>query len=108
MTPDLPMTCHQRPQITAAMRLWLRRRLAMRAGKCLGKRLGKRFSGHLANPFLRLSRAVARATAAHRFRPCKPESPSLTIRISPLKRFAALGLGLAGGGGGGPGIAARS
>lgn len=96
MPDNTPMTCHQPLRITAAMRRWLRRRMAMRAG------------GRLANPFTRLSRAVIRAAAAHRFRPCKPEYRSLTIHIPSPQRFAKLGLGPGGGGGGSPGCATRS
>lgn len=95
MKPE-PTAYEFRPRIAAAMRAWLRRRMAMRAG------------GRLANPFIRLSRAVNRAHRAQRFRLCTPERRSLTIRMNPgPKPFSALGLGLAGGGGGGPGSAAR-
>ncbi|SMO45631.1 hypothetical protein [Paracoccus laeviglucosivorans] len=94
MNTNPPMKSQTRPRIAAAMRSWLRRRMAVRAG------------GRLANPFLRLSRAVGRAHVAQRFRPCKPECRTLTIRIPGPKPLSALGLGLAGGGGGSPGDAA--
>lgn len=92
MTMKPPLTSPTAMRIRAAMRAWLRRRMAARA------------VGRLANPFLRLSRAMDRAPAARRFRICTPGLSSLTIRTTPgPKPLSALGLGLAGGGGGDPG-----
>ncbi|RMC34937.1 hypothetical protein [Paracoccus alkanivorans] len=95
MRNDQPVACQFRPRVAAAMMAWLRRRMVMRAG------------GRLANPLIRLSRAVSCARKAQRFRLCNPERRSLTIRMTlgPTP-FSALGLGLAGGGGGSPGSAA--
>lgn len=88
----IPPQTAERARIAAAMRSWLRDRVARRAG------------GRLANPLWRLSHDLRARAPARRVPPFILHRPTLTLRRRPApQRLSQLGLGLAGGGGGSPG-----